>query len=77
MLSPTGGVVGVGIVGAGAGDLLAPWLVKKGTLAGLAATVFPYPTRSEMTKHLAGSSYTPRLFSTPTRWLVRQLLRLP
>lgn len=77
VLSPTGGVVGVGIVGAGAGDLLAPWLVKKGTLAGLAATVFPYPTRSEMTKHLAGSSYTPRLFSTPTRWLVRQLLRLP
>jgi pyruvate/2-oxoglutarate dehydrogenase complex dihydrolipoamide dehydrogenase (E3) component len=60
--------VGVTIVGAHAGDLLAAWTlalqsgVKLSTLAGMLA---PYPTRGEIAKRAAGAYFAPRLFGSP------------
>jgi hypothetical protein len=39
--------------------------------------ILPYPTLSEINKRVAGSYFTPKLFSGRTRSLVRLLLRLP
>ena len=75
-----GRVLSVGIVGAGAGDLLLPWsllLDKKMSLAALADQIVPYPSRSEASKHAASAYYAPRLFSPRGRQLVRLLRALP
>ncbi|HEY8071175.1 MAG TPA: FAD-dependent oxidoreductase [Methylocystis sp.] len=71
-----GHVLGATIVGHHAGELILPWVLaisqglKIGALANLVA---PYPTLSEITKRAAGSYYTPTLFSSRTRKLVRFL----
>jgi len=44
--------------------------LKMGDLAGL---IVPYPTLSEITKRVAGSYFTPALFSRRTQTLVRIL----
>jgi len=69
-------ILGCGIVGTGAGELIAPWVVaihKKMKISAMAGAVFPYPTRSEISKHVAGSFYTPTLFSERTQKIVRFL----
>jgi pyruvate/2-oxoglutarate dehydrogenase complex dihydrolipoamide dehydrogenase (E3) component len=66
--------VGVTIVGAHAGDLLAAWTlalqsgVKLSTLAGM---LTPYPTRAEIAKRAAGAHFAPQLFGSPAlrRWV--------
>ena len=79
IVSPRGGVIGAGIVGARAGELIQTWCLalakglKVGAIAGL---VVPYPTLGEVNKRAAGSFYTPTLFGPRTRWLVRLLRRL-
>jgi len=71
-----GRILGASIVGAGAGELIAPWVLamsqgmKIGAMAGMIA---PYPTRSEISKHVAGSFYTEKLFSKGMHRLVRFL----
>lgn len=76
VVSKRGQVLGAGIAGAHAGELILPWVLavgqrmKIGTLAGMIA---PYPTFSEISKRAAGSYYTPTLFSPRTRRLVRML----
>jgi len=76
ILSKRGTVLGATIVGSHAGELILPWVLavskdlKIGDLAGLIA---PYPTLSEITKRAAGSYYTPALFSSRTRAVVRFL----
>lgn len=73
-------LLGVTIVGGGAGDLLTPWLaidagqVKLQSVAGM---IVPYPTRGEVTKRLAGLAFVDRLFSASTQSLIRLLFRLP
>nr|WP_298683564.1 FAD-dependent oxidoreductase [uncultured Dongia sp.] len=80
VLRSNGQILGVGIVGPQAGELLAPWCLaiarglKLSTMAGL---LLPYPTLSEISKRVAGNYYAPRLFSPGVRALVRGLLRLP
>ncbi len=77
--SKSGRVLGCGIVGAGAGDLIAPWALAvsgREKVGKLARVVLPYPTRGEASKRAAGSFYTPKLYSDRTRWLVRLLARL-
>ncbi|MFZ3034706.1 MAG: FAD-dependent oxidoreductase [Parvibaculum sp.] len=69
-------ILGCTIVGPEAGELILPWVlaksrgIKLSTMAGLVA---PYPTLSEVSKRVAGSYYTPTLFSARTRALVRFL----
>ena len=73
-----GRVLGATLAGAHAGELLAPWIMavdqkqKIGTMAGL---IFPYPTLSEVSKRVAGSYFTPKLFSNRIKAIVRFLLK--
>ncbi len=73
-----GWVLGAGIAGAQAGELIQPWIlaIANGMKIGkLATMIAPYPTLGEVNKRAAGSYYTPRLFSERTRKLVRFLAR--
>ena len=75
-----GRVQGATIVGAHAGELIAPWTmaVAQGLkLSAMAGYVAPYPTLSEAGKRAAGAFFAPKLFSPRTRKLVRFLFRLP
>ena len=69
-------VLGVTILGAGAGDLLLPWsLVLQGRagLWALAGTTVPYPTRSEASKAAAFSVFEPLIFGRAARAWARSL----
>ena len=71
-----GHILGVTIAGAQAGELLAPWclaMTQKLKLSAIAGTVFPYPTLSELNKRAAGQFYTPKLFSSKTKAIIRFL----
>jgi len=74
-----GRILGVGIVGKGAGEAIHPWvltLANKAGLRSLTGYVTPYPTRLEIGRRLAGAWYAPILFSGRTRALVSLLKRL-
>ncbi|WP_374652468.1 NAD(P)/FAD-dependent oxidoreductase [Dongia sp.] len=80
VLRAGGQILGVGIVGPQAGELLAPWCLAIGRglkLSAMAGLLLPYPTLSEISKRVAGNYYAPRLFSVGVRALVRGLLKLP
>jgi pyruvate/2-oxoglutarate dehydrogenase complex dihydrolipoamide dehydrogenase (E3) component len=68
--------VGVGIVGAQAGELIGLWALalsarlKMGSLAGM---VMPYPTLGDVSKRAAGAYFSPRLFDNP---VVKRVVRL-
>jgi len=73
-----GRVLGAGIVGPNAGELLLTWslaIAKKAKLKDIAGLIAPYPTLSEVSKRAAGSFYMRQLFSPRTRRLVRFLAR--
>ncbi|OLN29356.1 Mercuric ion reductase [Desulfovibrio sp. DV] len=75
VLGKRGRLLGVGIVGSGAGELLAQWLAARAGKVGLstlAGTVLPYPTLGETGKRAAGRTLETKLFSP----LVRRVLRL-
>lgn len=79
ILDPKGRIVGAGIVGAHAGDLIEPLVLAMDAgvkLSALASGVVAYPTRAEISKRLAGQYFTPLLFSPRTRMLVSLLKRL-
>ncbi len=74
-----GKILGAGIAGTGAGEIIQPWqiAVAKGyKMADMAGIISPYPTLSEISKRAAGSYFTDRLFSPRTRKIVRLLLKL-
>ncbi len=73
-----GKILGVGAVGAGAGEQLAQWapaVAKREKISRIARALLPYPTRSEASKRAAGAFYTPKLYSERTRRLVRFLAK--
>jgi pyruvate/2-oxoglutarate dehydrogenase complex dihydrolipoamide dehydrogenase (E3) component len=73
-----GRVLGAGIAGARAGELIQPWVLaiqKRLTLRDMAGTIAPYPTLGEAGKRAAGGFFAPTLFSDRTRRLVRFLAR--
>jgi len=73
-----GRILGAGIVGAHAGELIQPWILalQAGWKIGrLASMIAPYPTLGEVNKRVAASYYLPKLFSDRTRKLVRFLAR--
>ena len=67
-----GKVVGVTIVGAGAGDLLLPWaqiITGKASPFALGSAIVAYPTRSEIAKAAAFGALSPTVFGRwPKRW---------
>jgi pyruvate/2-oxoglutarate dehydrogenase complex dihydrolipoamide dehydrogenase (E3) component len=71
--SPRGRVLGAGIAGAGAGELILPWVLateRRLKLSTMASLVVPYPTLGEAGKSAAGAFFTERLFGERTRKLV-------
>ena len=73
-----GKILGAGIAGAHACELLQPWqmAVAKGYKMGdMASIIAPYPTYSEVSKRAAGSYFTGSLFSERTKKIVRFLLK--
>jgi len=74
--SKRGHILGAGIVGAHAGELLQTWVLavsQKMKIGAVANIIAPYPTLGEVNKRAAGSYYTPSLFSERTRKVVRFL----
>ena len=77
--TPKGKILGAGIAGKSAGELIQPWILaisqnlKIGAMANIIA---PYPTLAEVNKRVAGSFFTAKLFSERTKKIVRFLLRL-
>lgn len=75
-----GWIKGVGMVGAGAGDLIQPWLLamKQGVKVGdMATLMLPYPSMGEAAKRAAGDFFTPTLYGPKVRALVKVLGWLP
>ncbi len=73
-----GRILGAGIVGAHAGELILPWVLamaQKLKVGALANVIVPYPTLGEVSKRAAGGFYTPSLFSPRIRLLVRLLAK--
>jgi pyruvate/2-oxoglutarate dehydrogenase complex dihydrolipoamide dehydrogenase (E3) component len=72
-----GHILGCGIVGPHAGELIQPWVLamqnglKIGAMAGFVA---PYPTLGEVSKRAAGAYFAPRLFGSRAIRLVVSLL---
>ncbi len=69
--SPRGGILGVGIAGANAGELIQPWLVAMAsglTLKSMIGVVLPYPTRGEA-NHRAAINFFSSLATNP--WVRR------
>lgn len=71
-------VLGCGIVGPHAGELILPWVLavqEKLKISAMANLIAPYPTLSEISKRVAGSYYTDALFSPKVRRIVRFVQR--
>lgn len=71
-----GKILGAGIAGPRAGELIQPWVLamEQGLKIGaMASTIAPYPTLGEISKRAAGGYYTPKLFSARTQKIVRFL----
>jgi pyruvate/2-oxoglutarate dehydrogenase complex dihydrolipoamide dehydrogenase (E3) component len=74
-----GRVVGVTLVGAGAGELVLPWslaITGKASPWAVSSAVLPYPTRSELSKAAAFSAYEARIFGSGARRWARLLARM-
>ena len=75
-----GRILGATIIGADAGELIAPVALAMSSRLGVRALtdpVLPYPTRGEIVKRAAGAYFTPRLFSPTTRFVVKMLQTIP
>ena len=78
VLGRRGRILGAGIAGRQAGELILPWalaIAQKLTIRAFTGVIAPYPTLSEVSKRAAGAFYTPALFSDRTRKIVRFLGR--
>jgi pyruvate/2-oxoglutarate dehydrogenase complex dihydrolipoamide dehydrogenase (E3) component len=73
-----GSILGASILGAGAGELIQPWVLAIGQglkIKAMAGMIAPYPTLGEAGKRAAGSFYLATLFGARTKSLVRFLTR--
>jgi pyruvate/2-oxoglutarate dehydrogenase complex dihydrolipoamide dehydrogenase (E3) component len=76
--SSSGRILGATIVGAGAGELIAPWtlaVTRKLNIRVFAGMIIPYPTRSEVGKRAAMTYFTPGLTNRFVRRLIALLRR--
>ena len=79
MVRPNGRVVGAAILGPGAGNLIHPWtlaIARRLPIGALATTITAYPSFCDLTQSTASKFYTPKLFNSRTRRLVRWLAKL-
>ena len=77
--SKKGIVVGAGIVGPHAGELIQSWIlpIARGMhIKHVAGLIAPYPTLGESNKRAAGAYFTPSLFGDRVKMIVRLLARL-
>ena len=73
-----GAILGAGIVGARAGELIQPWALAIGNrlkIGALAGMTVPYPTLGEVNKRAAGSFFIPKLTGPGVKKLVKFLSR--
>ncbi len=80
VIDKRGTVLGAGIVGPHAGELIGLWglaITRRLRLSALTGVIFPYPTLGEISKTVASAFYAPKLFSPWPKRLVRLLLALP
>jgi len=73
-----GKILGAGICGPRAGELIGPWVLameQSLKIGAMASTIAPYPTFGEISKRAAGSYYTASLFGPRTRKVVQFLLK--
>lgn len=73
VVNKKGKILGAGIVGASAGELIQTWqlAVSKGFKMGdMAGMISAYPTLAEVGKRAAGAYFTPALYSERTRKIV-------
>ncbi|MEX2644293.1 MAG: FAD-dependent oxidoreductase [Acetobacterales bacterium] len=78
VVTTRGRILGAGIVGRNAGELIHPWVLAMSAglkIGAMAQYIAPYPTLGEAGKRAAGSFYAPQLFSERTRAIVRFLAR--
>lgn len=78
IVTPKGRILGAGIAGVNAGELIQTWVLamaEKIKIGAIANMIAPYPTFGEISKRAAGSFYTPSLFGERTKWVVRFLAR--
>jgi pyruvate/2-oxoglutarate dehydrogenase complex dihydrolipoamide dehydrogenase (E3) component len=69
LMAVRGRPVGVTIVGAQAGEVIAPYALAMANnlkLGAIAGTVLPYPTMAEIGKRAAGAYFSPKLFDSIT-----------
>ncbi len=74
-----GTLLGAGILGPQAGELIPLWglaITRRLRLSALTGVIFPYPTLAEISKAAASAFYAPKLFSPAPRRLVRLLRSL-
>ncbi|MGC0372337.1 MAG: hypothetical protein DGJ47_001049 [Rickettsiaceae bacterium] len=78
LVSPSGKVLGVTILGPSAGELVYPWvmLIQNNLQIGaIANSIAPYPTLNDINKRVAGSFYTDKIFSPLMQKIVRFILK--
>ena len=69
-------IIGASIVGKEAGEMIHIWayaIANKQKIGSVAGYVAPYPSLGEASKRVAGTYYTPKLFSDRTRKIVQFL----
>ena len=72
-------ILGATIVGPRAGELISLWglaISNNLKIGSIASQIVPYPTLSEVSKRTAGMFYTPTLFGSRTKRIVRLIQRI-
>ena len=78
VVTPAGHILGAGIVGAHAGELIHIWVLamqQRLKIGAVATMIAPYPTFGEINKQAAGRFFAAWLFRPATRRIVRLLAR--
>ena len=79
MIVRNGRILGAGIVGKHAGDLLQPWVLgvtRAMKMSAFTSIVLPYPTLGEANKRAAQAFYAPKLLNSRLPGIARWLSRL-
>jgi pyruvate/2-oxoglutarate dehydrogenase complex dihydrolipoamide dehydrogenase (E3) component len=78
VVGPRGRILGAGIAGPHAGELIQPWVLALANglkIGAMATMIAPYPTLGEIGKRASGNFYTPSLYGPKVRAVVGFLKR--